>query len=122
MKNLFNIYHPLNGDINHDCARHHFAYEQVAIIQADSLLDAFRLAQNDFNEEYNDLDIRSTCVGDIITESDEFGRVTCHMVQGMGFSKVPLTTLAYVDPELNNIIHEHIAIQMLENPEDYGLI
>ena len=68
MKNLFNIYHPIGGAINHRCEQELYQYEQVATVFATSLEDAFKQGQNDFNDEYSELGFRSTCVGDIITQ------------------------------------------------------
>jgi hypothetical protein len=122
MNNLFNIYHPVGGAINHKCERGMYEYEQVATIEAESLLDAYRLAQNDFNDEYSELGYRSTCVGDIITESDDFGNVTHYIIDGIEFIQIPPTVLAYIDWGNHVSYMEHIAQQMLEYPEDYGLI
>jgi hypothetical protein len=122
MKNLFNIYHPLGGFINYRCERGIHEYEQVATVDATSLQEAFTQAQNDFNPEYEELGHRSTCVGDIITQSDEFGNVEHYIVESFGFVEVPPTVLGYIDWSLHSVINEYIAEQMLENPEDYGLI
>ena len=122
MKNLFNIYHPIGGALNTNCVSDTYQYEQVATIEADSLLDAYRKAQNDYNSEYAELGFRSTCVGDIITESDEFGNVTHHIIDGSGFIKVSEDMLLHTDVELNQTISAQRMQQMLDYPEDYGLI
>lgn len=122
MKNLFNIYHPLDGAINHRCEQKLYQYEQVATVFATSLEDAFKQGQNDFNDEYSELGFRSTCVGDIITQSDDLGNVEHYIVESFGFVQIPETVLQFIDADLDSIINEHIAYQMLENPEDYGLI
>jgi hypothetical protein len=122
MKNLFNIYHPVGGAINHKCQRGLYEYEQVAIVEATSLEDAYRKAQNDFNHEYSELAFRSTCVGDIITQSDESGNVEHYIVDSFGFVQVPATVLQFIDWGLHSMFNEHMAQQILENPEDYGLI
>ena len=90
----------------------------VATVEAASLEEAFKLSQNnDIVSEYSELDIRSTSVGDVITDPD--GK--SHMVMNVGFQEVPVTVLHYIDwsnPQEVSIF----AQQVLENPEDYGLI
>lgn len=124
MKNLFNIYHPIGGSINHKCERGVYEYEQVAVVEAVSLEDAYRKAQN-HDSEYSELGVRSTCVGDIITMSDEFGTVTHHIVDSFGFIEIPSTVLEYIDWGNHIGYNEHHGQQfqqMLDNPEDYGLL
>ena len=108
----YNIYHPVEGVINQDCKLMEFAYEFVATVEAKSLNDAFTKAQN-FNEDYAIHDRRSTCVGDIITKPDN----TVHMVMGTSFKKISADALLYGVAD-----YEFIAQQVLDNPEDYGLI
>lgn len=122
MNNLFNIYHPLEGALNYKCERGLYQYEQVAIIEATSLEDTFKQAQNDFNSEYSELGFRSTCIGDIITQSDDLGNVLHYIVDSIGFIQIPETVLCYMDSGLSEIYGNWMAEQMLENPEDYGLI
>jgi len=86
------IYHPYGGDINHDCKRGEFEYKEVAHVHARSLNDVFQQSQNDFNEEYASLGIRSTCVGDIIRLDDVY-----YMITGTGFVEVPPTVVQYID-------------------------
>ena len=122
MKNLFNIYHPLEDAINHKCEQNAYQYQHVAVIEAPSLEDAYTQAQNDTNAEYGELGFRSTCVGDIITETDDSGIVTHYIVESFGFLQVPHTMLNYIDAEHDEAMREHLAKQMLDNPEDHGLI
>lgn len=122
MNNLFNIYHPLEGAINNRCERGLYQYEHVATIEAASLEDAFKQGQNNFNSEYSELGFRSTCIGDIITQSDESGIVEHYMVDSIGFIQIPETVLSYMDSGLSEIYGNWMAEQMLDNPEDYGLI
>jgi hypothetical protein len=54
----------------------------ASFVEAESLNDAFMLSQNDFNPNWSteDKPLRSTSVGDIIQDGDDF-----HMVLGIGF-------------------------------------
>lgn len=91
----YDIYHPVGGVINHNCARGIYEYNKVATVPANSLNDAYHMAQNDANLAYAELGIRSTCVGDIICEND-VNRI--HMVRGLGFDiNIPMTVLNYID-------------------------
>ena len=100
----FNIYHPIGGAINHRCEKGVYQYEPIGSVEALSLEDAYRKAQNDFSKKYRDLGHRSTCVGDIITTDD-----TCHIVESFGFVEVPETVLQYIDwgNYEQSIIEEH---------------
>lgn len=116
---MYTIYQPLDGALNHQCARGLYEYCSVFSVNAVSLEDAFRKAQNDFNEAYAKLNTRSTSVGDIIydEEADLY-----YMVNGIGFTEVPPTVVNYIDWGMRPIIAEYFAQQMLDHPEDYGLI
>lgn len=61
----YSIYHPLNGALN-TFLDMSVQYELVASVEAEDVLEAFTQAQNDFNDDYSKLHIRSTSVGDII--------------------------------------------------------
>lgn len=100
----FSIYHPIGGAINHRCERGLYQYEHIGSVEALSLEDAYKKAQNDFNKKYRDLGHRSTCVGDIITTED-----TCHIVDSFGFIEVPDTVLSYIDYSNadQSILEEH---------------
>jgi hypothetical protein len=114
---IFNIYHPFNGDMNLMANKNEFEYQQVGSVEASSIDEAYFKSQN-WNDPWNmDTPCRSTSVGDIIT--DEHGVV--HMVKGMGFEEVSTDVLKFTKGiESKNI--EAIGQQMLDNPEDYGLI
>ena len=114
----YNIYHPFDGVINHECSPDTHMFEYIGMVKANSLQDAFSKSQNDFNDEYAELNRRSTSVGDIIAGPDN----ACHMVMGTGFKKVPAVTLLNLGKIVDNIHFETVAQQMLDNPEDYGLI
>lgn len=113
----FNIYHPFGGILNHDCQRGAYEYQLVATVEAHTLKAAYMLGQNDFNDTYALLGVRSTSVGDIITDGD-----LCYFVTGTGFQEIPPTVLQYIDWSNHMETKEQIAQQMLDNPEDYGLL
>lgn len=54
--------------------------EYVGFVNADSLEEAFKLSQTDFNSDW---DTRSTSVGDVIQDDDKF-----FMVCGIGFKEL----------------------------------
>lgn len=86
----YHIYHPQHGSINYACATGCYNYEHVATVEADSIQDAFVKAQNDFNELYERLSLRSTCVGDLIRVDDE---IHPYMVMEVGFEPVQFTDM-----------------------------
>lgn len=87
----YGIYHSVG--LNTQCERGKFEYNMVTEVEATSLEDSFKAAQNDFNPKYKKLGIRSTSVGDII--SDPEGEL--FMVKNIGFEPVPETVVQYVD-------------------------
>jgi hypothetical protein len=93
---LYFIYHPIDGIINHDCQAGVYMYKHVHTIEADSFEEAFRLSQND-NEQYALLNVRSTCVGDIIQSTADLQEHSCHVVNAVGFRNVPDTWLSFID-------------------------
>jgi hypothetical protein len=112
--NIYSIYHPMDGKLNHNCDLHKHQYDFVDFVQAPSLEIAFKLGQNDFNSDYRNLGFRSTSVGDIIvTPSGKH-----YMVQGVGFKEIPPTVLLYHAIEHN----KSWAQMVLDHPEDFGLI
>lgn len=80
----FEIYHPLFGEFNFECTPNTHEYEYVGDVEADSLENAFKNAQNEFNPDYEYLDVRSTCVGDIIKNDNN----KCYIVKGVGFEEI----------------------------------
>jgi hypothetical protein len=94
---IYTIYHPIDGSLNHHCKPGVYMYEKVYSLEADSLEEAFRLSQNDFNEDYALLGCRSTSVGDIIQSQEDWDNQCCHIVKGIGFQNVPNTWLTYID-------------------------
>lgn len=116
---MYTIYHPFNGVLNSDCKRGLYEYVIVHNVDAVSLEDAFRKSQNDFDDVYRSLNLRSTSVGDIICD-DTTNKY--YMVNGIGFTEVPFTVVSYIDWGNHPVFIEHLAQQMLDNPEDYGLV
>lgn len=57
--------------------------EYAGFVHAESIEEAFKLSQNDFNPEWASQENRSTSVGDIIQDDDKF-----FMVCGMGFKEL----------------------------------
>lgn len=90
----FLIFHPSTGAINHEMKSGVYKYDLIHSLEANSLKDAFKLAQNDFSEEYALLDKRSTCIGDVIVNLDD--QRVHHMVAGTGFIDIPRTVITYV--------------------------
>jgi hypothetical protein len=111
--NIYSIYHPLGGEMNHNCDRHKFQYDFIDFVQAQSLSEAFKLGQNDFNLNYRDLGFRSTSVGDIIV--DPSGKH--YRVKGVGFEEIPPSVLLYHVKEFS----KSWAQMVLDHPEDFGL-
>jgi len=65
-------------------------YKEVAQIRAADLNDAWVRSQNDFNDVYAALGIRSTSVGDIILPVNDSGKPEVAMlIAGIGFTAVP---------------------------------
>lgn len=77
----YTISHPINGKMNHDCVDS-VEYMDICDLSANSLEEAFKLAQNDFNEDYRQGNVRSTSVGDIIIDVEED---KSYLVKGTGF-------------------------------------
>ena len=94
---VYYIYHPNGGSMNHDCEPNTFMYTMVHKLEAISLEKAFKLSQNDFNEQYASKGLRSTSVGDIIMSEEDYDNNRCQLVKGKGFQDVPSTWLSYID-------------------------
>lgn len=109
----YNIYHPFDGVINSEASTENHMFEYIGMVKANSLEDAFRNSQNDFNEDYEELNRRSTSIGDIISGPDN----TTYMVMGTGFKRVPAVVLLNLGKIFNKIADE-----MLEDPEKYNLV
>jgi hypothetical protein len=122
MENLFNIYHPVNGKINHKCESHVFEYEHVATVEAASLEEAYKKGNNSSNPEYADLGLRSTCVGDIITKSDKTGEVEYYIKDTLNFVEIPSSVVDFINTENKTSEYDNIVHDMLDDPEYYGLI
>ena len=89
----YHIYHPVKGMLNPGCSRNLYMFDIVAVIEAESLEDAFRRAQNDHStSKYYEYKKRSTSVGDIISEDDNY-----YMVMSQGFEQVSKDVVSHVD-------------------------
>jgi hypothetical protein len=86
----FGIYHPKDGFMNAVCKIDICEYEYVTHVEAENLVRAFYMSQNDFNPEYAKAGKRSTSVGDVITYNDKV-----FMANGMGFKRIPKTAELY---------------------------
>ena len=114
---IYNIYHPLDGKLNTQCEHNKFTYEFIGTIEANSLPEVFKLAQNDFNGEYASLGRRSTSVGDVITDGE-----THYMIKGNGYASCNPNILQYTCPTINVFRLNALIQERLKNPEDYMLI
>ena len=114
---IFNIYHPIDGQLNTQCKTYEYTYEYVGTVEANGIAEAFKLAQNDFNEEYASLGHRSTSVGDIFTDGE-----THYMVKGTGFASCDPRLLQYTCPTLDVVRLNALIQERLKNPEDYMLV
>lgn len=89
----YEIYHS-KGGMNHSCEPKKYEYVHVTSVYADTLNEAFMMAQNDFNLEYAARGVRSTSVGDIIGYTIE-NQNLYKLVEGMGFSQVNKVWIEY---------------------------
>lgn len=93
LKREFGIYHNTNEETMFrstplkDGEKRNFKY--IGAVMASSLEEAFILSQNDFNEEYAEIGARSTSVGDMILDGNDF-----YLVKGIG-----LEYMLSIDPE-----------------------
>jgi hypothetical protein len=86
----YTIWHPIGNTINHQCSIDE-QYQKVGNVIASNKEQAFIYSQS-FSSQWENKCLRSTCVGDIISDDDKF-----YMVKGRGFKEiVPLTRLSIV--------------------------
>jgi len=78
----YNVFHPISGKLNISCDLH-IDYEYVASVKAENLVRSFYVSQNDFNVDYRSYGVRSTCVGDVVSDGQEV-----FMYMGVGFKKI----------------------------------
>lgn len=84
----YSIWHPLGNVINHECSLKEHDYQLVGSVIASTKEQAFIYSQS-FSSQWENKNIRSTSVGDIITDGEKY-----YMVKGMGFKEIiPLTRL-----------------------------
>lgn len=93
LKKEFGIYHNTNEDTMFqdtplkEGEKRDFKY--IGSVLATDINEAWKLAQNDFNEEYAQLGVRSTSIGDMILDGNDF-----YLVKGIGFEY-----MLSIDPE-----------------------
>lgn len=75
------VYHPVMNKMN-PLAKDGYVYKSVGSIESDEK-NLFRSLQNDFNEEYRKLGVRSCMVGDIYQTDDKF-----FMLEGFGIKEI----------------------------------
>lgn len=101
MKKCFTLHMPVGQALNYRCERGQHMFQTVCQFFIDTdeneslesqLNQAFIWTQNDFNQAYCGLGVRSSAVGDIIScvEGD-------YMVVDFGFQQVPSTVRSYID-------------------------
>lgn len=78
MLSMFHIYHCIEKQYMFT-DRERQTRKYVGSVMAKDLDDAFRMAQNDFNEDYRKYKVRSTSIGDLI--QDDYG---FYMITGIG--------------------------------------
>jgi hypothetical protein len=107
----FNIYHPVGGNMNHECSLEGYTYEFIGSIKSENLVRSFYLSQNNFNPAYAKLGKRSTSVGDIVSDGK-----TVHMYQSMGTKKVSSKeTLYTMIMELEKNVVDILSIPPLDD-------
>lgn len=91
--------------------------EFVCEVNAETLDAAFIASQNEFNEAYRALEIRSTCIGDIIQDKET---TACYIIMERGYQSVSKDILNYIDwgYKLNDLC----CIKQLPNaiPKEYA--
>lgn len=83
----YSIHHSISG-MNYLCKENEFPYQKMCDLESPDIDTAFFLSQNDYNEYYNKLGIRSTSVGDIISYYNDEKEYVCKMVLNRGFKVV----------------------------------
>lgn len=84
LKREFCIYHNTNKETMFrdtplkDGEKRDFKY--IGAVMATDINEAWKLAQNDFNEDYAQFGVRSTCVGDMILDGNDF-----YLIKMVGF-------------------------------------
>jgi hypothetical protein len=87
------IWHPLGNVINHECNLKEHEYQLVGNVKASTKEQAFINSQN-FSSQWELKRLRSTCVGDIISDGEKY-----YMVKGMGFQEIISLTRLYIVKE-----------------------
>jgi len=106
----FKIYHVVNSDfMNTDVS---LQRKYVGKVKADSLSDAFKIAQNDISPDvhshWSSCDIRSTSIGDAIVDSDNIAFI----VEGGSFNCIGYNT-DYINAPTDIIKRNSLILQLL---------
>jgi hypothetical protein len=88
---VFNVFYPVEG-MNHECSLD-VTYDFEYALACDSLNEAFKNGQHDFNSSLEHVGCRSMCVGDVIMDDEH----KLHMVMGVGFKEVTDQIKFHVD-------------------------
>jgi len=100
---LYNVYYPVNNELNSNCDRNKYEYEKVLEMGGTSIRDIYYNLQKSFNPS---LTIRSCAIGDIIEHKKIY-----YMVNALGFSEVPRAMLRFRET-LNKIKpNQHVNYQ-----------
>lgn len=92
-KPTFLVYHPLDGQLNTLCEKNKYDYRMIGAVEAYDLQEAFKMTQNDFNEDYSILGHRSTSVGDVLIQIINDNDFIIHLVKPIGFEQIDLNWL-----------------------------
>jgi len=74
--------------MNHNCDTNNIIFVEVHSLMAKNLEHAFLNSQNDFNSDYRKKGVRSTSVGDIIRDDNDFTEKNLYMILGVGYNVV----------------------------------
>lgn len=88
---VFNVFYPV-GDMNHACSVD-VTYDFQYALPCESLDEAFRNGQHDFNPALQHIGCRSMSVGDVIMDDEH----KLHMVMPLGFKEVTDQIKFHVD-------------------------
>jgi hypothetical protein len=95
----YRIYHPTGGVINYRGRQDVYSWEYVADVVAESLPEAFKRADNKY-EDYQLCEVRSTKPGDLIGFTED-GHVYLYIIRSnKTFDQVPNTILDKLDASM----------------------
>lgn len=97
MLTLYTVFHPVNMLQNTLCEQNVAQYEPVFTIAAKNMSEVFKMCQNGHNQDYDDMDLRSTSVGDIIQSEHDAMDKKCFLIKGTEFEEVSVNWLHHID-------------------------